>query len=113
MATSTKYVSVKYNTSLDTPTSIERVFVGAVSDPSLIGVSYNGQRINRRTTESVSSANSFGKYFYELIMGSQSFILKVRANQFYRPVKYAITEPVAAYTFSDTDVITVEYTYTF
>lgn len=115
MATSLKYISVVYDAGGpgDTPLQMIRSYSDVVADASKIAVSHNGQRIRLHTAETISSANSFAKYFYELAnVGAATFTVTIKANQFYRDAGLNITEPTTAYSILDTDIFYIEYEYT-
>lgn len=84
------------------------VDAAGVADPSQILVSYNGQRILRRTTEPVGT---FARFYYELSMTNSSFTITVTANPSYTVPHYT-GSPTVALQIDDNDVFLVDYTYT-
>lgn len=115
MANSTKYIVIKYDPLIDTSTTIlSRQFTDLVSSALNVSVSYNGQRIPLRTTENVSSVNSFSKFYYELSgIGTSTLTITIKTNLHYRPIGLATSEGTAVCSFTPTDLFYVDYTYTF
>ena len=112
-----KFVTIKYDTTnfpADTRTILVRTFNDAVldsagvADPSQILVSYNGQRILRRTAEPVGT---FARFYYELSMTLTSFTITVKANTAYIVPHYNNPTPMS-FSIADEDMFFVDYTHT-
>lgn len=112
-----KCIAIKYDTTnypADTRNVLVRTFADAVidsagvADPTQIFVSYNGQRILRRTTE---DANTFARFYYEVSMTTSSFTISVIANTSYIIPQYT-GSPTLSFTINDLDVFFVDYTHT-
>ncbi len=112
-----KYVKIVYDVThfpSDTRNALVRTFSDAVvdssgvADPTQIIVSYNGQRILRRTSETEAT---FARFYYELSMTNSSFTITVKANPSYTIPHYT-GSPSVALQIDDNDVFFVDYTYT-
>ena len=110
-ATSTKYIAIKYNPATDSSTVLARTLQGSLADATKVSVSYNGQRIIQRTTESVSIPNNFAKFYYTLAIYATSFDITVNSNPHYRLSSLAVNQPEAIITIHPDDLFYVEYTY--
>lgn len=112
-----KNIKLVYDTTnfpSDTRNALTRTFSDAVvdedgvADPTQIMVSYNGQRILRRTTE---TKTTFARFYYELSMTNTSFTITVKANSSYTIPHYT-GSPTVTLQIDDNDVFFVDYTYT-
>lgn len=112
-----KYITIKYDTTAypaDTRAVLVRTFSDAVLDAAgnpdarQIFVSYNGQRILRRTTEPTSS---FARFYYEITSHTTSaFTISVFANTSYENAGYVSSTPLT-FEIQDTDLFFVDYTH--
>lgn len=114
VAHSTKYIGIKYDVGYgDTSTSLTRTYTDVIDDATKVAVSYNGQRILKRTAENVSVANNYFKYYYELTITGSDFTIVVKANPNYLPIGFDAGILPTAITIHPDDLFFVEYTYTF
>ena len=113
-----KYITVKYDTTnypADTRNVLVRTFADSVvdstntPDPTQIFVSYNGQRINRRTTEPTST---FSRFYYEITAHTtSSFTVNIYANSSYTLSGY-VGGSTLSFQIEDTDLFFIDYTHT-
>lgn len=112
-----KYITVKYDTTnypADTRNLLTRTFSDSVvdsvgsPDPSQIFVSYNGQRIQRRTSETVGT---FARFYYELTAHTtNSFTVAIHANTSYTIPGYQ-GSPTQSFQIEDNDIFYIDYTH--
>ena len=113
-----KYIAVKYDTvnyPSDTRNLLVRTFNDSVvdslgnPDPSQIFVSYNGQRLNRHTTE---TASTFARFYYEIVSQTNtSFTINFIANSNYINSGYSGATALS-FQILDNDLFYVDYTHT-
>jgi len=113
-----KYITVKYDTTnypADTRNVLVRTFNDSVvtsanvPDPTQIFVSYNGQRINRRTSE---TAGTFSRFYYEITAHTtSSFTVNIFANSSYTLPGYT-GGATLTFQIEDNDLFFIDYTHT-
>lgn len=113
-----KFIGIKYdpvNYPSDTRSKISRTFADAVLDiagtsfdETQIFVSYNGQRILQRHTE---TASTFSRFYYEITSATtEHFTIDIYANASYVIPGYSNPTPLT-FQIEDTDIFFVDYTY--
>lgn len=106
-----KVIPIRYISGTDTLSSITRTFTDTIESDDAISVSINGQIIPKHTAESLTS---FAKFYWEVSgtgLSSTSTTITIKANQVYHNSAYTSGSTIA-YSFSASDIIYIEYTYT-